>query len=288
MRAKPLVFLSYAHEDRAAVRLFYDRLRDAGFEPWMDEINLLPGEDWQHSIRNAIRSSDFVVLFLSAHAVSKRGYVQKEIRTSLDMLAEQPEGRVFLIPVRLDECELPAPLNDLQAVDAFRSGGWDHLIRSLRNAGVPPQIGHDIQSAIDIERARARQRKHVFVAMPFTKEMEDIFYYGIQRAVDANDFECQRIDEESFTGDILTQVKEKIETAAAVIAELSNANPNVYLELGYAWGKDVPTILIIRDAAELKFDVRGQRCLVYENIRVLEESLAKELSRLKQNGTISS
>jgi len=62
---------------------------------------------------------------------------------------------------------------------------------------------------------------------------------------------------------------------------LTTANPNVFLEVGYAWGKGRPTILLVRDHDELPFDVRGQRCLVYGKIRELEEALAKELKGLR-------
>ncbi len=128
--------------------------------------------------------------------------------------------------------------------------------------------------------ARSEEKPHTFVAMPFRKDMEDIFYYGIQRAAHANDLLCERIDQEAFIGDILERVKKKIETATVVIAELSGANPNVYLEVGYAWGKGVSTILLVKKTDELRFDVRGQRCLKYETIRELEEALTKELAGL--------
>jgi len=126
----------------------------------------------------------------------------------------------------------------------------------------------------------------VFVAMPFKKDMDDVFYYGIQQPVRSAGLLCERVDQEAFIGDILDQVKKKIETAAVVIAELSGANPNVYLEVGYAWGNGRPTILLIKDDQELRFDVRGQRCLKYQRIMELEESLKKELKELKSRGFI--
>ena len=42
----------------------------------------------------------------------------------------------------------------------------------------------------------------------------------------------------------------------------------------------VPTILVVRDVGHLKFDVRGQRCLVYKKIKQLEDQLAIELKSL--------
>jgi nucleoside 2-deoxyribosyltransferase len=75
-------------------------------------------------------------------------------------------------------------------------------------------------------------------------------------------------------------VRQRIESAALVVADLTTANPNVYLEVGYAWGRGLPTVLLCKDTADLKFDVRGQRCLIYKSIRQLEVSLTRELTTL--------
>lgn len=127
---------------------------------------------------------------------------------------------------------------------------------------------------------QSARKPRIFVAMPFSDEMEDVFHYGIQRAAHEAGYLCERADLSSFTGDILAWVKERISTAILVVAELSGANPNVYLEIGYAWGIGKSTVLLVRDSEELKFDVRGQRCLVYRKIRDLEERLTQELRRL--------
>jgi len=123
-------------------------------------------------------------------------------------------------------------------------------------------------------------KKIIFVAMPFAKEFDDIFHYGIQGAVNSAGYLCERADLESFTGDVMEWVKKRIESAELVIADLSSANPNVYLEVGYAWGKGKNTVLIIDDTKQLKFDARGQRCIPYKRIKDLEESLTTELKKL--------
>jgi hypothetical protein len=162
---------------------------------------------------------------------------------------------------------------------------WNYRLetRELKGTSNSNQQSTLVTEKVGIE---SEAKPHVFVAMPFKKDMDDVFYYGIFQPVRASGFICERIDQEAFIGDILDQVKKKIETAAVVIAELSGANPNVYLEVGYAWGKGRPTILLMKDEQELRFDVRGQRCLKYERIRDLEESLQKELSELKSKGFI--
>jgi hypothetical protein len=121
----------------------------------------------------------------------------------------------------------------------------------------------------------------IFVAMPFDKKMDDIFHYGIRNAVNNAGFLCERADEVVFTGDILDLIKRRIAKARLVIADLSTANPNVYLEVGYAWGLGIPTVLIVQDAQELKFDVKGQKCIIYSGIRELEEKLSQELLGLR-------
>ena len=123
----------------------------------------------------------------------------------------------------------------------------------------------------------------IFVAMPFDKKMDDIFYYGIRNAVNSAGFLCERADQVSFTGDILEVIKRRIKAASLLIADLTMSNPNVYLEVGYAWGIGIPTVLIAQDAQELKFDVKGQKCIIYSGIRELEEKLSNELIGLKQN-----
>jgi hypothetical protein len=135
--------------------------------------------------------------------------------------------------------------------------------------------------SLDLEGIESEKKPHVFVAMPFHKEFEDVFYLGIQEPVRDAGLLCERIDNEAFTGDVLEQVKKRIETAAVVIAVLTGANPNVYLEIGYAWGKGRQTILLVKEEEQVKFDVQGQRYLKYETITALRRALSNELSHLK-------
>lgn len=144
---------------------------------------------------------------------------------------------------------------------------------------------HKIDKSINVGKA-SEKKKHIFVAMPFKDEMTDTFYYGIQQPINNNDFLCERIDQDIFTGDVLTKIKNKIETSSAVVADLTTQNPNVYLEVGYAWGIGKPTIFLINEADKLRFDVQGYRCLQYKSIKHLEEILTKEIKGLKESGEI--
>lgn len=126
------VFLCHASQDKAAVRTLHDELMSAGVAPWLDELAILPGQDWEHEIRHALRACHVVLVCLSNHAVAKTGFVQKEIRIALDIADEQPEGSIFIIPARLEPCEVPTRLNRWHWVDLFRDNGKQKLLAALR------------------------------------------------------------------------------------------------------------------------------------------------------------
>ena len=133
------VFLCHGSEDKPVVRQLYYRLLASGVEPWLDEENLLPGQDWKYEIARAVRASDVFIVCLSRASVSRTGFVQKEIKYALDVADEKPEGSIFLIPARLEECLLPDQLSGKHWVDLFQEQGFDRLIQSLQTCVVNRQ-----------------------------------------------------------------------------------------------------------------------------------------------------
>jgi cold shock CspA family protein len=129
------VFLCHASADKVSVRELYRKLKSAFVDPWLDEEKLLPGQDWNLEISKAIRQSDAVLVCLSRGSVTKAGYVQKEIRDALDIADQQPEGTIYLIPVRLEDCEVPERLRRWHWVNLFDSEGHQRLLRALTARG---------------------------------------------------------------------------------------------------------------------------------------------------------
>jgi len=180
-------------------------------------------------------------------------------KTSLKRVAifELDERRAERLRRRL-EIVLPVPSRSLDA------GSAAELTRGLRQ---PAEAG-------------AARRDHAFVATPFSENFEDIFHYAIEPAVHNSGLLCERIDEQSFTGSIPERIKERIRSATLVVADLTDANPNVYLEVGFAWGAEIRTVLLCREDSTLKFDVQSERCITYSTIRNLEQRLTDELRHL--------
>lgn len=125
------VFLCHAKEDAAAVDQLFYKLSELGFGLWLDRINLLPGQHWRLEIERAIRDSDIVMVCLSHRSISKTGYVNREISVALDASAERPEGAVYLVPVRLEDCVVPDRLRHLHYADLFADDGIDKLTQVL-------------------------------------------------------------------------------------------------------------------------------------------------------------
>lgn len=127
------VFLCHSSTDKTEVRALYQRLLDEDYiEAWFDEEVLLPGQNWEYEIRKAVRTSDVVIVCLSKSSVTRRGYVQREISFALDVAQDLPEGEIFIVPLRINECIVPDRLSGWHWVDYYSSLGHDRLLKALK------------------------------------------------------------------------------------------------------------------------------------------------------------
>jgi tetratricopeptide (TPR) repeat protein len=81
-------------------------------------------------IRKAVREADVVVVCLSKQ-FNQAGFRQKEVRLALDTAMEKPEGEIFIIPARLEECDTLESLRKWHWVDLFDDDGYDKLAQAL-------------------------------------------------------------------------------------------------------------------------------------------------------------
>lgn len=305
-----VLVLKYANAlygvDRAAVEALTSKVPDVGARlPKPAGYYIAPPTD-------AVAASR--VLFVGVGPLRQFGYgeIRNFARKALASLAgEMPRARHVALTMHgagygLDESEafesevaglldsiasgdVPVDLAKISIVEqnAGRAERLKVLLDRLLPSGPPGSRSGASRPLAEVpDRLRSvgydsKSKPHIFVAMPFADEMDDVFHYGIQGAVNGAGFLCERADLSTFTGDVMHWVKTRISSATLVVADLSDANPNVYLEVGYAWGCGRPTVLLVKDASQLKFDVKGQRCLVYKKIKDLERSLRSELDGLK-------
>ena len=108
-------------------------------DAWLDKAKLLPVQDWELEIRKAVREADVVVVCLSKQ-FNQAGFRQKEVRLVLDTAMEKPEGEIFIIPARLEECDNLESLRKWHWVDLFEADGYEILMRALRVRAVKIQV----------------------------------------------------------------------------------------------------------------------------------------------------
>lgn len=125
---------------------------------------------------------------------------------------------------------------------------------------------------IEIERGTG------FVLMPHTDEFRNIFEYSIKPAMEANNILVKKAEDIYKPGSILAQVWERIRRAEIILADLTEKNPNVILELGLCYGIQRCPILLVRDAEDVPFNLRNLRYIEYENTTKGSEDLKRKLT----------
>lgn len=177
-----------------------------------------------------------------------------------------------------------ARVKELIAKHVPQYRGWllraPSRVPTLRNA--KPDASAAAETLKGAGQTKAPKR-HILVAMPFAKEFDDTFQLAIVPAVRSAKFLCERVDLDPFVGDVLERLKQRIDTATYLVADLTTNNANVFLEVGYAWGGGVKTVLLRRTGTERKFDVQGQRCIEYDDLISLKKKLGIELRTLEKN-----
>ncbi|MGX5667671.1 TIR domain-containing protein [Rhizobium daejeonense] len=129
-----LVFISYTSGDRDRVEPIADALIASGVDAWMDKKRLKAGQNWDFEIRRALDKAALLVVFISDKSVSKRGYVQREIRLALEKAEEKLVDDIYLIPVLLDEdVTVPDLIKDLQFIRYNDEAFQEHLLDAVRH-----------------------------------------------------------------------------------------------------------------------------------------------------------
>ena len=125
----------------------------------------------------------------------------------------------------------------------------------------------------------------VFVLMPFAKEYNDIYQLGIKAACEEAGTYCERVDEQIFTERILDRIYNQIAKADIIVSDMSNRNPNVFYETGYAHALDKQVVHLTQKVEDIPFDLTHFPHIIYDttSISVLKEEIKKRVTWLLQN-----
>jgi hypothetical protein len=206
--------------------------------------------------------------------------VGESLETMISAFAS--EIRILGKPHSLDEIQFVE--HDDKVVERFQQRLTQLLKDGTIVFGKLPQLNLSQSDAVvaeDENRFESLARRPIFVAMPFAKEFDNIYFFGIKGPVEAHGRKCERVDQEHFTGDIITQIKKRIDACEMVIGDLTGQNANVFYEVGYAEGQEKRVLLLTQDD-NTPFDLKTQRQIRYQpiDIRGLADIIAAELDHL--------
>ena len=95
------------------VAAYYSDLKHNSYNVWMDFHEAKGGQNWDFEIQQAMDLAAIIVAFISNSSITKRGYLQKELRVAHEKYREKLIDDIFLIPVMLDDIEIPVELKGL-------------------------------------------------------------------------------------------------------------------------------------------------------------------------------
>jgi hypothetical protein len=202
------VFLCHSKEDKPIIRNLYSQMTSEGWiDVWLDEIKLLPGQEWDIEIEKAVEQADVVIVCLSNKSVDKEGYIQKELRFVLNIADEKPEGTIFVVPLRLDDCAVPRRIRAWQYVDYFpqnnQAWAYKRLIESLqlraRKIGIPIE---DRKIRDEREQKVKEEREHIAAQKDEAERIEREKVERWQKAKEDRDrIAVQYADAERYAGE---------------------------------------------------------------------------------------
>ena len=144
------VFISYVKENKKAVCEFYQNLKSHDINVWLDRNEIDPGARWKHAIRKAIREGAyFVACFSKEYNDRDKTYMNEELIIAIEELRQRPNDRIWFIPVKLNDCEIPdrnigggETLQDLQYVNLYEDwdSGIQRILKVVQSAVPEPDV----------------------------------------------------------------------------------------------------------------------------------------------------
>lgn len=165
-----------------------------------------------------------------------------------------------------------------QIADGGNSHGWINRIRFPEREPVPDRIATLVELLEALERPTAFAVRLLADDHPEFAAVQDFFDSVVQPVMEGDlghrlvvidgrqSYERARIDEEIFA---------RLHRASAVVADITGARPNCFLELGYALGRALPTVVTARSGSTTPFDIT-----TFAGLRWKTEGTAAERRRL--------
>ena len=176
-------FISYCHENKDLVDRLSHILISKGVDIWIDWDDLEPGIPWRQAIQQAIQHGDFfIACFSKEYNLRDTTFMNEELSIAIEKLQQNPSDRIWFIPVKLNECQIPdikigegSTLQDLQYVNLYED--WETGIQQIlkvmpfRNSELIDTADCQKDSSENCVLFRSVNGKHFFI--PFQEVLWD-------------------------------------------------------------------------------------------------------------------
>lgn len=104
------IFVSYTRADSIVAEQIVEALDNIGLQPWIDTREIKPGDSFLEKMNEGLGIAEYVLLLVSKHSLNSE-WVQREWLSTL------ADRATILIPVLLDDSEIPPLLRDIVHID---------------------------------------------------------------------------------------------------------------------------------------------------------------------------
>lgn len=125
----------------------------------------------------------------------------------------------------------------------------------------------------------------IFVIQPFNKS-SDALYQLIRAAAATTNATVIRSDMGMAVGsDVVQSIQSAVQAASLIIADITDANPNVMYEVGLSQALNKPLLLVASSSRSIPFDLARVRVVIYDlaNPSEFVDRLAKSISQALSN-----
>jgi hypothetical protein len=229
----PSVFMSHAGPDKERFVIpFSLALWDNGVRAWVDRWELKLGDSLVGQLFDeGIAKSDVLIAVLSKHSAASR-WMTEEVRTAINL---RISGRIRVIPIRIDDVEIPPALLDITWIDVDPHDlqpGLQRVLRAIYDVSERPRLGAPPAWAVPLQTKVDR----AISACPGPPNLEDLPSDRVTAVVTAWLGECEETLAEVLRG-VVDAVRngEDVEWVLGRVRD-SDAHPYAALLVSYAHG----------------------------------------------------
>lgn len=161
------IFISYSSKDKSVAEKLAYVLKEKGYNIWLDEWEILVGQNIVDEVYKGIRLSNYMIVVLSKSSCQSK-WVKEELTAG--KLQEIEQQKVKVLPVKIEKCKIPAPLETKLYADLTTNwqDGLKNLLASLQ--------GYESEKKLKKENRIVESKQYSFLELEsfYTKEKEAI------------------------------------------------------------------------------------------------------------------